>query len=109
MEIRITYAEAVSVSRAQNRDINEQGDVEVRESQQRTTDRMYVDKWDLVTFIAGVANCIAEVKSKNVKIQLIVKAAVSHLGLLGLMWEEVRENLTNQSSQEASWVGLYYL
>lgn len=58
-----------------------------------------------VTFIAGVVNSTAEVKSKNVKIQLIVKAAVSHLGVVGMTWEEVRENLTSQSSQDAKWVG----
>lgn len=29
-------------------------------SQQRTIDRMYVDKRDLVTFIAGVVNSTAE-------------------------------------------------
>lgn len=59
----------------------------------------------MVTFIAGVINSTAEVKSKNDKIQLVVKAAINHLGLVGLTWEEERENLTNQSSQDTSWVG----
>lgn len=75
-----------------------------KELQQSTDDRVYVDKRALVTFIAGVINSTAEVKSKNDKIQLVVKAAVNHLGLMGLTWEEVRENLTNQSSQEAPWI-----
>ncbi len=62
-----------------------------------------MDKRDLVTFIAGVINSTADVKSKNDKIQL-VKAAVNHLGLIGLTWE-VRENLAIQSSQDEPWVG----
>lgn len=105
VERGITFAEAVRVSRPQNNATNEQGAVGVRELQQSTNDRIYVDKRALVTFIAGVINSTAEVKSKKDKIQLVVKAAVNHLGLVGLTWEEMRENLTNQSSQEASWVG----
>lgn len=63
------------------------------------------EKRDLVTFIAGVINSTAEVKSKIDKIHLVVKPAINHLGLVGLTWEEVRENLANQSSQDTSWVG----
>ena len=59
---------------------------------------IYVDKRALVTFIAGVINSMAELKSKNDQIQLVVKAAVNLLGLVGLTWEEVKENFTNQSS-----------
>lgn len=70
-----------------------------------TNERVYVDKRDLVTFIAGVINSTAEIKSKNDKIQLVVKAAVNHLGLKGLTWKEVRENLTNQSSQDSACIG----
>ncbi len=65
--------------------------MEAQEQHQRSNDRMYVGKRDLVTFIAGVINSTAEVKSKNEKIQLIVKAAINHLGLVGLTWEEVRD------------------
>ncbi|XP_056270945.1 uncharacterized protein LOC130194087 [Pseudoliparis swirei] len=104
VERRITYAEAVRETKVRNnvtRSQARQGDQEL----QKVNDRIYVDKKKLVTFIAGVINSTAEVKSKNDKIQLIVKAAVNHLGLVGLTWEEVRENLTNQSSQEAPWVG----
>lgn len=104
VERRITYAEAVRVPREQNNATNEQGAMGVRELQQRTNERIYVDKKALVTLIAGVINSTAEVKSKNDTIQLVVKTAVNHLGLVGLTWEEVRENLTNQSSQEATWV-----
>lgn len=38
-----------------------------QEQQQGINDRMYVDKRDLVTFIAGVVNSTAEVKSKSEK------------------------------------------
>ncbi len=105
VERRITYAEAARVSRVHDNITIEQAELGVEEQQQRTSDKIYVDKKDLVTFIAGVINSTAEVKSKNDKIQLVVKAAVNHLGLVGLTWEEVRENLTNQSSQEAPCIG----
>lgn len=106
VEKRITYAEAARVSRIHDSVIIKQAELGVEEQQQSTRDKVYVDKKDLVTFIAGVINSTAEVKSKNDKIQLVVKAAVNHLGLVGLTWEEVRENLTNQSSQEATCIGL---
>lgn len=99
-ERRITYAEAARVAKEQNRSMIVHEEMKAQEQQKCTNDRIYVDKRDLVTFTAGVINSTAEVKSKNDKIQLVVKAAVNHLGLVGLTWEEVRENLTNQSSQE---------
>lgn len=77
------------------------------QSEKRSNDRVYVDNRDLVTFIAGVINSTADVKSKNDKIQLVVKAAVNHLGLIGLTWEEVRENLVFQSSQDVPWIGSF--
>ncbi len=103
VERKITYAEAARMLHGQNRD-NSQETVRLKEQQKRTNDKVYVDKRDLVTFIAGVINSTADVKSKNYKIQL-VKAAVNHLGLIGLTWEEVRENLAIQSSQDVPWVG----
>lgn len=105
MQKRITYAEAVKVSGEKDNKRNEEVDVETLESRQSSFEGVFVKKTDLVTFIAGVINSTAEVKSKKDKIQLVVKAAVNHLGLTGLTWEEVRETLTNQSSQESSWVG----
>ncbi len=104
VERKITYAEAARMLHGQNRD-NSQETVRLQEQQKRTNDKVYVDKRDLVTFIAGVINSTADVKSKNDKIQLVVKAAVNHLGLIGLTWEEVRENLAIQSSQDVPWVG----
>jgi len=105
VERRITYAEAARLSRVHDNITTEQAELGIGEQQQRKSDKMYVDKKDLVTFIAGVINSTAEVKSKNDKIQLVVKAAVNHLGLVGLTWEEVRENLTNQSSQDSPCIG----
>lgn len=84
---------------------NKENEVVMDSQQQNKSEKIYVKKIELVTFIAGVINSTAEVKSKNEKIQLIVKAAVNHLGLVGLTWEEVREILTNQSSQEATCIG----
>lgn len=107
VEERMTYAEAVKISRERENIRNEEVDMNMQEQQQQqnNTDAMYVKRIELVTFIAGVINSTAEVKSKNEKIQLVVKAAINHLGLVDLTWEEVRETLTNQSSQESSWVG----
>lgn len=45
----------------------------------------------MVIFIAGVINAAAEVKSKTERIQSITKAAIKHLGVLDLKWEEIRE------------------
>ena len=52
-----------------------------------------IENKKLVTFIASVINNTAGVESKRQKIQLIVKAAVHHLGLVGMTWEEVRDEL----------------
>ena len=45
----------------------------------------------LVTFIAGVINATADVKSKTERIHIIVKAAVHHLDMRGIRWEVVRD------------------
>lgn len=50
----------------------------------------------MVTFIAGVINATYEIKSKTERIQVIVKAAVHHLDMIGLRWEEVRDELSIQ-------------
>jgi len=59
-----------------------------------------VDLKKLVTFIAGVINATMEGKSKTDRIQIIVKAAVHHLDIRELTWEEVGNELSNQASQE---------
>lgn len=58
-----------------------------------------------MTFIAGVINATAEIRSKTERIQIIVKAAIHHLDMAGLKWEEVRAELSVQSSQETTCVG----
>lgn len=40
------------------------------------------------------------IESKTERIQMIVKAAVHHLDIRGLTWEEVRNDLSIQTSQE---------
>ena len=57
---------------------------------------VYVDKRKLVTFIAGVINSTAEVKSETEKIKLIVKAVGRHLSMTGLTWEEVGDDLNQR-------------
>lgn len=57
-------------------------------------------RMDLVIFIAGVINATAEDKFKTERIQIIAKAAIQHLGMLDLKWEEIRDCLAVHSSQE---------
>lgn len=64
--------------------------------------KAWEEKRDLVTFIAGVINATAEVKSKTKRIQIITKAAIQHLDMVGLKWEEIRDGLSVQPSQEGS-------
>lgn len=49
----------------------------------------------MVTLIAGVINATA----------ITVKAAVHNLDMMGLKWEEARENLIVQACQESPCVG----
>ena len=58
-----------------------------------------------MTFVAGVINATADVKSKTERIQIIVKAAVHHLCMRGIRWEEVRDELSVQASQDSSCIG----
>lgn len=45
----------------------------------------------MVTLIAGVINATAKIRSKMERIQIIVKAAIHHLEMAGLKWEELRD------------------
>ena len=63
------------------------------EVERQVSERVYVEKKALVTFIAGVINSTSGETSKTTKIQLVVKAAFSHLGVEGLSWEEVQKDL----------------
>lgn len=53
-----------------------------------------------ISGIAGVINSTAGIESKTQKTQLVVIAAIRHLGMIGLSWEEVRDELQIRSSQE---------
>ena len=55
--------------------------------------KMLAEKKKLLTFIAGVRNATADVKSKTERIQIIVKAAVHHLDMKGVRWEEARDKV----------------
>lgn len=102
VEKKVSYAEAVKVAIASAQVNVNMGEGALRGHRvsQNDTNVIVVDKLALVTFIAGVRNTTSDVRSKNEKIQLIVKAAVNYLALVGLTWEEVRDNLNHQSSQE---------
>ncbi len=63
--------------------------------QEQTKDgKVLIDLKKLIIFIAGVINATTEAKSKTWRIQIIVKAAVNHLNLTELSWEEVRNELS---------------
>lgn len=62
---------------------------------------LIIEKKNLLTFIAEVINSTVGVEPKTQKIQRIVKATVHHLGLIGLTWDEVRDNLQAKSRQES--------
>lgn len=76
-----------------------------KDSDQANKEKVIVDIKKLVTFIAGVINAIMGIKSKTERIQIIVKPAVQHLNIRGLTWEEVRNDLSIQTSQEQSGAG----
>lgn len=61
-ERRITYAEAARVAKEQNSNMIVYEEMRAQEQQKCTNDMIYVEKRDLVTFIAGIINSTAEVK-----------------------------------------------
>lgn len=104
---KISYAEAVRlVSHREERVVNEaSGNLNDSQHEQLKQGKVLIDLRKLIIFIAGVINATTEAKSKTERIQIIVKAAVNHLSLNDLSWEEVRNELSAQASQEASFVG----
>lgn len=104
---KVSYAEAVKRAGQENVIGNQQN----REKQMMTSivrdteKKMLEEKKRLVTFIAGVINATADVKSKTERIQIIVKAAAHHLDMKGIRWEEVRDELSIQASQETTCIG----
>lgn len=114
MKSKITYAEAVKrvkQSRSSGRSIRgeaatEKGWIMTQEFvKERGEKREWVEKRDLVIFIAGVINATAEVKSKTDRIQIIAKAAIQHLGMGGLKWEEIRDGLSVASASQEGSIG----
>ncbi|KAL0148948.1 hypothetical protein M9458_055752 [Cirrhinus mrigala] len=100
----VSYAEAVKMVRNQDAgsrsgSIVEDEGKQIQESQGKM---MQVNVRKLVTFIAGVINGTAEIKSKTERIQLIVMAAERHLDVTGLTWEIVRDDLKQQSTQPST-------
>ena len=97
---KVSYAEAVKMA-GQKRQVEGEGGREIEVvKQQQEKQKVWREKKNLVTFIAGVINATCEIKSKTERIQIIVKAAEHHLGMRGLKWEEVNDELRVQSGQE---------
>lgn len=67
-------------------------------------DGLVINKGEFVLFMAEIINCSAQTQSRTARIKIIVKAAEKYLGIKGLLWETVRDNLSadSQSSQAAS-------
>lgn len=105
---KVSYAEALkrvdTLKRAGGENVREIASVTAWKQRQEMLKEKEKKGWeekrDLVTFIAGVINATAEVKSKTERIQIITKAAIQHLGMVGLKWEEIRDGLSVQASQE---------
>lgn len=104
---KISYAEAVRlVNHREEGVVNEASEnLNNDQHEQIKGGKVLVDLRKFVIFIAGVINATTEAKSKTERIQIIVKAAVNHLSLNDLSWEEVRNELSAKASQEASFVG----
>lgn len=103
---KMSYAEAVKIvnQRGENGDRDNTGKPLNKDMDPvlANEEKMLVDMRKLVTFIAGVLNATMGVKSKTERIQIITKAAVNHLDFRGLTWEEVRNDLSIQMSQDHS-------
>lgn len=98
---KTSYAEAVKMVNQKTEDRN--GGVREESNNRRIGEeegKVWVDLKKLVTFIAGVINATMETKSKTERIQIIVKAAVNHLDINNLTWEEVRSTLSTQANQD---------
>ncbi|XP_035277579.1 uncharacterized protein LOC118229593 [Anguilla anguilla] len=105
---KVSYAEAAKMTGQEKLNDKQGGGKEQTAASiiQEVEKKLLIEKKKLVTFIAGVINATADVNSKTERIQIIVKAAVHHLDIRGLKWEEVREELSAQASQETQCIGL---
>ena len=98
-----SYAEAVRLVKGQDGEIRRRETSMVEEEVERqVSDRIFVGKKELVIFIAGMMASMAGIKSKTARVQLVVKAAFSHLGVEGLTWEEVQEELLEVTGSQRS-------
>ena len=90
---KVLYAEAARRASQESFNSKQQNREKqtVTSSVQEFEKKMVEVKKRLVTFIAGVMNATADVKSKTERIHIIVKAAVHHLDMRGLRWEVVRD------------------
>ena len=100
-----SYAEAVKAVKGKGERqgaAEERGSREIRMVRPEPPDRerVWVDKKQLVIFIAAAINATAESKSRSHRLQFVVRAAIDHLGMGGLKWEKVEAELKQQSSQE---------
>lgn len=105
---KVSYAEAAKMAGQEKLSDKQGGGKEQTAAtiMQEVEKKLLIEKKKLVMFIAGVINATADVNSKTERIKIIVKAAVHHLGIRGLKWEEVREELSVQASQETQCIGL---
>lgn len=101
----ISYVEAVKRMEQEKKNQSEESIKRVTREDHQEKKGKWEEKKKIMTFIAGVINATAEVRSKTERIQIIVKAAIHHLDMTGLKWEEVRDELSVQSSQETTCVG----
>lgn len=87
---QLTYAEAAKQVRGQTKDQRVQSGVPTEGNNEVLEEYIMVKKKKkMVTFFAGVTNSTAGIESKD----SAVMAAICHLGLTGLTWEEVRDEL----------------
>ncbi|KAM4634664.1 uncharacterized protein ACJ7VT_002543 isoform 1-T4 [Polymixia lowei] len=96
-ENQISYTEAVRVIKERKSSpATKSGGLDGSENaQQAMRDVICVDRQKLVSYIAEVIHSTEKVHSE--KIHLVVAAAVNHLDLIGVTWEEVKDSLTVQS------------
>ena len=115
---KLTYADAVKVVRQREDDKRKRAPgvssmpvpatawggarnmPKVADAEQPVGDKVWVDKKQLVVFIAAAINSTRVSTSRTTSIQLIVKAATDHLDMEGLIWEEIEACIKSQSSSQ---------
>jgi len=77
----ISYVEAVKRTEQEKKNQSEESTKRLNREDHQGKKEKWEEKKKIVTFIAGVINATAEVRSKTERIQIIVKAAIHHLDL----------------------------